>query len=102
MTTGYRHPLYAASLAEHGTPRRLPASDGWILERDIPGFTGRDAMGCYPLFCCGRWDRLADDLRELGDGLVSLTLVTDPFGWRRRLQGTSRCRSERRPRARCL
>jgi hypothetical protein len=80
MTTGYRHPLYAASLAEHGTPRRLPASDGWILERDIPGFTGRDAMGCYPLFCCGRWDRLADDLRELGDGLVSLTLVTDPFG----------------------
>jgi hypothetical protein len=38
-------------------------------------------MGCYPLFCCRRWDRLPDDLAALAaDGLVSLTCVADPFG----------------------
>jgi len=35
-------------------------------------------MGCYPLFCCGDWNALPRDLASL-DGLVSLTLVTDPF-----------------------
>lgn len=80
---GYLHPAYAASLAEFGVPRRLPRCDGWILEREIEGASGeRDAMGCYPLFACRDWSKLQADLDELDDSrrLVSLALVTDPFG----------------------
>lgn len=78
--TGYTHPGYAESLAEFGTPRRLPRSGGWILERRIPGFSSVDAMGCYPLFCCQDWSQLFPDLEDIGNELVSLALVTDPFG----------------------
>jgi Acetyltransferase (GNAT) domain len=78
--TGYQHHAYAESLAEFGRPRRLPKSGGWILERPIPGFTYRDAMGSYPLFACQDWSRLHDDLDDLGRELVSLSLVSDPFG----------------------
>ncbi len=76
---GYGHPSYAASLAEFGTPRHLRRSGGWVLERGIPGTDARDAMGCYPLFACQDWRALEADLDDL-DGLVSLSLVTDPFG----------------------
>ncbi len=48
--------------------------------REIPGTAERDAMGCYPLFCCSDWSQLAEDLQEVGSGLVSLALVTDPLG----------------------
>lgn len=75
---GYLHPDYAASLAEFGSPRLLPRSRGWILERTIPGTERHDAMGCYPLFACLDWSQLAADLEEL-TGVVSLALVTDPF-----------------------
>lgn len=78
--SGYLHPAYAASLAEFGVPRPLPHCGGWILERAIPGFADRDAMGCYPLFACQDWSRLHQDLEEIGDSLVCLGLVTDPFG----------------------
>ena len=78
--TGYRHSGYAESLAEFGTPRHLPYCDGWILEREVPGGFDRDGMGCYPLFSCGNWDGLAADLEAIGDELVSLALVADPFG----------------------
>jgi hypothetical protein len=78
--SGYLHPAYAASLAEFGSPRELPRCGGWILERPIPGFEDRDAMGCYPLFACQDWSRLHQDLDEIGDDLVCLGLVTDPFG----------------------
>jgi hypothetical protein len=37
-------------------------------------------MGCYPLFACQDWSKLHLDLKELGDDLVTLTLVADPFG----------------------
>jgi hypothetical protein len=77
--TGYLHPNYAKSLAEFGTPRELPQCGGWILERQIPGFPDRDAMGCYPLFVCRDWSKLHLDLADIGDNLVSLALVTDPF-----------------------
>lgn len=80
MKTGYLHPQYPESLSEWGTPHELPRCGGWILERQIPGFPHRDAMGCYPLFMCQDWAQLAPDLLELGDDLVSLALVTDPFG----------------------
>ena len=78
--TGYLHADYARSLAEFGTPRELPRSGGWILERKIPGFNAYDAMGCYPLFCCKDWSRLQGDIAELQSELVSLSLVPDPFG----------------------
>ncbi len=77
--TGYLHPGYAESLREFGTPHELPCSEGWILERKIPGLPYSDAMGCYPLFCCFDWDYLYQDLKELTD-LASLVVVADPFG----------------------
>lgn len=78
--TGYAHADYAASLADFGTPRLLSGSGGWILERPIAGTPYRDAMGCYPLFCCTEWSALAQDLEMVGEELTSLVLVTDPFG----------------------
>jgi hypothetical protein len=78
--TGYLHPGYAESLAEFGIPRELPRCGGWILERQIPGFSDHDAMGCYPLFLCQDWSQLHADLEDIGTDLVSLVLVTDPFG----------------------
>jgi hypothetical protein len=74
------HPGYAQSLAEFGIPRELTRCGGWILERPVPGFPYHDAMGCYPLFVCRDWSQLHLDLDNLGDQLVSLALVTDPFG----------------------
>jgi hypothetical protein len=78
--TGYLHPAHAASLAEFGTPRELPRSGGWLLERAIPGTEARDAMGCYPLFACRDWLGLQRDLDELEGELVSVSLVAGPFG----------------------
>ena len=77
--TGYCHYNYAQSLSEFGSPRCLPQCGGWVLERAIPGFPYRDAMGCYPIFCCQDWSQLQADLDDIDD-LVSLALVTDPFG----------------------
>jgi Acetyltransferase (GNAT) domain len=80
MVTGYLHSGYAESLGEFGVPLELPRCKGWILERQISGFSYQDAMGCYPLFSCQDWSQLQADLENLGDRLVSLSLVTDPFG----------------------
>jgi len=80
MVTGYLHHSYAESLAALGEPCILPESGGWILKRRIPGFSYYDAMGCYPLFTCQDWSHLHADLQEIGSGLVSLAMVTDPFG----------------------
>jgi hypothetical protein len=77
---GYLHPLYAQSFAAFGTPRFLPESRGWILERAISGSSHRDAMGCYPLFSCERWPALAKDLGAMTEQLVSVAMVIDPFG----------------------
>lgn len=75
----YADPQYAASLSEFGQPVELLRSGGWALRRTIPGTALSDAMGCYPLFSCRDWSTLPDDLDDLPDDLVSLTLVTDPF-----------------------
>ena len=80
MGAGYLHPGYAQSLAEFGRPRAMPRCGGWVLERAIEGNSDRDAMGCYPLFCCRDWEKLPRDLEDLGQDLVSVALVTDPFG----------------------
>jgi hypothetical protein len=77
---GYMHPHYAHSLREFGKPRELPRCGGWILERPIPGTSYKDAMGCYPLFTCRDWFKLHEDLEEIESELLSLALVTDPFG----------------------
>jgi hypothetical protein len=74
------HPDYAKSLAEFGSPRFLRESGGWILARQIPNSHHLDAMGCYPLFACQNWSRLHADLASIGNTLVSLAVVTDPFG----------------------
>ncbi len=77
---GYADHRYARSLREFGTPIELAASGGWLIERAIPHTGLRDAAGPYPLFSCSDWSRLDEDLDRLSDDLVSLTLVTDPFG----------------------
>lgn len=77
---GYLSAAYAQSLAEFGTPRQLPRSGGWLLERPIADTPLRDALGCYPLFACSDWPALCEDLATLDDELVSVGLVTDPFG----------------------
>ncbi len=77
--SGYAHPGYTASLSEFGTPRFLPGSGSHVLERDIPDTIHRDAMGPYPLFACRDWSGLREDLDDIED-LVSLAVVTDPFG----------------------
>ncbi len=77
---GYLHPAYAAALSEFGSPRLLPRSGGWVLDRTIPSTPFRDAMGCYPLFCCDDWAALPGDLSTNEDEMVSLSLVADPFG----------------------
>jgi len=76
---GYASALYARSQAHAGRPRALARSGGWILEREIPGAQGRDAMGCYPLLACQDWSALAEDLDACAD-LVSVVAVPDPHG----------------------
>jgi len=75
----YADPGYARSLCEFGVPRALPRCGGSVLERAIDGTSARDLMGPYPLFACADWSRLADDLEDLGDSMVSLVLVVDPL-----------------------
>ena len=79
-STGYLHPLYALSLNKVGEPIELPTSKGWILKRPIPETAAFDGMGCYPIFMCENWSALEKDLDWVGTQLVSLSLVTDPFG----------------------
>jgi hypothetical protein len=78
--TGYADPAYAESLREFGLPRLLPECGGSILERPIPNWPDRDAIGCYPLFSCRDWSGLGRDIESLMGTLVTVSLVTDPFG----------------------
>lgn len=77
---GYLSADYARALSEFGQPRQLSRSGGWLLERSIAETPDRDALGCYPLFTCHDWPGLQADLAALGSDLVSVGLVTDPFG----------------------
>jgi len=77
---GYLHQQYAQSLSEFGQPIELPCAGGWLLKRRIPNTEYYDAMGCYPFFACSDWSQLQSDLEALADDLVSVALVTDPFG----------------------
>jgi len=57
----------------------LPRSGGYLLKRTIDG-AQVDAMSTYPLFACSDWKSLKCDLNQLGKSLVSVLVVTDPFG----------------------
>jgi hypothetical protein len=78
--TGYLHAQYAQALSEFGTPQHLPNSGSWMLKRQVPNSTCFDAMGCYPIFGCRDWSELKGDLENLDREIVSLGVVTDPFG----------------------
>lgn len=80
LATGYQHPEYAQSFADVGHARVLPKSKGWCVQRPIPGTSDWDAMGCYPIFACEDWEALPADLEQLQDEVISLAVVTDPFG----------------------
>jgi hypothetical protein len=77
--TGYLHPLYTKSLSEFGNPVELPECGGWLLERHIPNSDLKDAMGCYPLFCCTNWTKLPADIEKVKQRYVTISSVTDPF-----------------------
>ncbi len=77
---GYAHPAYAAALSDIGVPRALPQSGGTLVVREIGATGHRDAMGPYPIFSCTNWAGLEADLGALGDDLVAVSLVADPFG----------------------
>ncbi len=79
-TTGYLNEKYIQSMSEFGRPVRLPRSGGFLLERKIAGTEESDAIGPYPLLCCSDWSGLPDDLAGLEGRLVSVVVVTDPFG----------------------
>ncbi len=79
-TTGYLSEKYIQSMSEFGRPERLPRSGGFLLMRAIGGTDDSDAIGPYPLFCCTNWSGLAGDLAELEGRVVSVVVVTDPFG----------------------
>jgi hypothetical protein len=81
MDVGYSHDKYGASFRQFGELRRLPRSGALVLVRQIPGTPQyRDAIGLYPFVCCKNWRGLAADISDLGEELVTLSLVTDPFG----------------------
>ena len=77
---GYQSAIYSESFSDIGTPLRLNRSKGFIIKRQINYSAFYDAMGCYPLFLCSNWENLKDDIDNLEGKLISLALVTDPFG----------------------
>ncbi len=78
--TGYLSEKYVQSLGEFGRAMPLSRSGGFLLQRPIPGTADGDAIGPYPLFCCADWHALPADLADLLGRLVSVVVVTDPFG----------------------
>lgn len=75
----YRDPLYAKAFSDFGTVLHLPKSNGYVLIQDIPGTGYIDAVGCYPLFDCMSWNNLPEDIDDVLNEAISLTIVTDPF-----------------------
>jgi hypothetical protein len=80
LQAGYASPLYAHSFSEFGQVLELRHANACLLKRQIGGTGLYDAASCYPLFCCADWTGLAEDLQEIRDQLVSVTVVTDPLG----------------------
>lgn len=77
---GYLSAEYAESFVHQGEAVSLRHSNSYIIKRQIKNTGLSDAMGCYPFFCCGDWTALKQDFEASDNGLVSISLVTDPFG----------------------
>lgn len=75
---GYRSEAYARAVSPDGSVIALERAGGWLVPRPVDG--RRDAMGPYPLFCCRDWAALDADLTALAGDLLSVVVVTDPFG----------------------
>ncbi len=58
----------------------MPTIGGWIIVSKVSELAVFDARGCYPLFCCHNWSNLYKDIEGISKDLVSVVLVTDPFG----------------------
>ncbi len=82
MVSGYCHSDYTRSFFELGRAIELPGSGGTLIERPIGSGHDSDAMGPYPRFFCQDWSGLSEDLTllEKDTSLVSVVLVTEPFG----------------------
>ena len=76
---GYSHPGYAQSLLEFGEVRHLRQAGAWLLVRDIPATTSKDAIGPYPLFTCENYDALPAELAALPEDLITVAVVPDPL-----------------------
>ena len=87
MLQCYYHHSYAEAFSEFGVPRELVKSGSWVVEMRIPGSDASDAMGTYPLFCCGDWEALKTDLDQLLRFLVQLEHRDNPPGNIRTSQG---------------
>jgi hypothetical protein len=79
-SSGYLHDLYAKSFQGIGSHIHLTHCQSHILKRRIFNTSWHDGMNCYPIFCCRNWDKLHLDINSLGNELVSVFLITDPFG----------------------
>ena len=77
---GFATRAYAESLSGFGELIHLPRCGGSLLNRQIPGTSEFDALGGYPLFFCEDWSQLVVDLEQLPEGVVSVSIVADPFG----------------------
>lgn len=78
--SGYQSAHYAATLSWLGSPQHLTKSGGYVLIRSIPSTEFSDAIGCYPFFSCQHWRHLREDIANQLQHVVSVTIVTDPFG----------------------
>jgi hypothetical protein len=75
----YLDPAYAAAMACGELTLILPRSAGLLITRSIPGTTATDAAAPYPFLLCRDWAGLAVDIADIGESLVTITAVTDPF-----------------------
>lgn len=76
---GYSSRQYAEAFSQVGKIQHLTSSNSWIIQRDIEATPYKDAMGCYPLFSCSNWDKLAEDFSAFPDDVIAFSMVTDPF-----------------------
>ena len=79
MSTGYFHKGYAKSIIKDAKLVNLTESKGWLLQRDIPNTLFSDVTNCYPLLCCQNWNKIEDDINNLPNKIISVSLVTEPF-----------------------